>query len=188
MNFSEYRKLTILTMSDTGSKVTDSVHMVLGLNTEVIGEMPAAISKNDLPNFKEEMGDTFWYLANYCNIHEIEPKLNGDLSKVTNTVTLKDAAPLLTLVLSIGIAIAELQDLDKKNLAYGKVIPLEERVNLINEVYTLLEFAAKSLNINTDEVRATNIEKLSARYPDLKFTADKAINRDLVVEREILEK
>jgi len=31
-----------------------------------------------------------------------------------------------------------------------------------------------------------NIEKLKARYPD-KFTSDKAINRNLDIERKVLE-
>lgn len=189
MKFSEYRKLTIRTMSNTGSDVTDSVHMVLGINTEVMGEMPGAIAKEDLVNFKEEVGDAFWYIANYCNIWNIEPTLEIDLSKSKfDSVKLdKSDAGQFMILFTIAENIAELQDLDKKLLAYGKPADLQKRTDLINTIYSMLEYFCHVLGINTDRVRENNIEKLVARYPDLKFDADKAINRTLDTERAILE-
>lgn len=194
MNFKEYRKLTIKTMSDTGSKITDSVHMVLGMNTEVVGELPKALMNEDLVNFKEEIGDTFWYLANYCNIWnlditEINPDVHKEIAKnlTPRKINAKDGN-LFLLVLSIGEVIAEMQDLDKKELAYGKIADLNERSKHAMALFVALEAISAMFGANTNEIRNSNIDKLSARYPDLRFDAVKAVNRDLVVEREILER
>jgi NTP pyrophosphatase (non-canonical NTP hydrolase) len=64
-----------------------------------------------------------------------------------------------------------------------------DTVNLAEEVGDLNWYEAlliDALDADWDEVRERNIAKLRARYPD-KFDADKAINRDLKKEREILE-
>jgi len=191
MNFSDYRKLTIKTMSETGSKVTDSCHMSLGLNTEIMGELPEAIANEDLVNFKEELGDAFWYLANYCNIWEFDPKDLSSEKEPSSFGTLKldkTAGQQYMIIFGIAQSIALLQDLDKKELAYGKHGKHETRVELINDIYSRLEHLAFFLGIDTNAVRINNIEKLAARYPGLIFNAEKANNRDLDVERAILEK
>lgn len=189
MNFSEYRKLTLNTMSQTGKKVTDSTHMTLGLNTEIMGELPDAIIAQDLVNFKEEIGDAFWYLANYCNIWEIEPTRDNELPSETFGAAELDprSGDQFMLIFSLGQNIALLQDLDKKDLAYGKAGDENVRLSLTNVIYNMLEATAFIFGIDTDKVRATNIAKLQARYPD-KFTNESAVNRNLEVEREILEK
>jgi hypothetical protein len=42
------------------------------------------------------------------------------------------------------------------------------------------------LNIDLEEMLQRNIDKLKARYPE-KFTQENALNRNLDVERQILE-
>ena len=82
--------------------------------------------------------------------------------------------------------VGELLDVFKKHLAYGKPI---DWVNVKEEVGDFLWYLANFCydhNIDLEQVMATNIAKLKARYPD-KFTSDKAINRDLDTERKILE-
>lgn len=81
----------------------------------------------------------------------------------------------------------EFQDMIKKHIFYGKE---RDDVNLKEEIGDILWYCAIALNaLGTDfeSVMQTNIDKLAARYPD-KFTEDKAIDRDLDKEREILEK
>lgn len=194
MNFSEYRKLSIKTMSITGSKITDSAHMTLGLNTEIIGELPSSVEKSDLVNFKEEIGDTLWYLANFCNIWEIDPELNEEITTDKNDKSFgivkldpKDIKQLL-LIFQIGRIIADLQDIDKKELAYGKKGNIETRKELISKVYSYVFYYCFCLGLDIDEIMENNIEKLSARYPNLIFSAENAITRDLDNERTILEK
>lgn len=64
-----------------------------------------------------------------------------------------------------------------------------DEVNLKEEAGDLLWYLAmlfRELDTNFDEVATTNINKLKARFPE-KFSQDKAYNRDLNTEREILE-
>lgn len=81
---------------------------------------------------------------------------------------------------------AEFTDALKKSLFYGK--PLDT-VNLKEELGDLLWYVALAMDeLGTDfETEMTRvIIKLKTRYPD-KFTADKALNRGLEVERQVLE-
>lgn len=81
----------------------------------------------------------------------------------------------------------EMIDALKKHIYYGK--PLD-KVNLLEECGDLLWYCSiimDALGASYQEVMQTNIEKLAARYPD-KFSEESAINRNLDVERSILEK
>lgn len=78
----------------------------------------------------------------------------------------------------------EILDVFKKFKFYGKPI---DRVNLIEELGDVMWYCAimaDSLGINF--VWYTNIAKLKKRFPD-KFTSEKALNRDLLAERQVLE-
>jgi len=90
--------------------------------------------------------------------------------------------------MSFGIVTeaGELADIFKKNLAYGKPI---DWVNAKEELGDAMWYIANFCSINgfdLEEILATNIAKLEARYPE-KFTEEKANNRDLGRERKILE-
>lgn len=90
------------------------------------------------------------------------------------------------MVLGMQTESAELADVLKKNIAYGKEI---DWVNIKEEIGDLMWYVANMCNINGWDLRDildTNIKKLEARYPE-KFTKENATNRDLVKEREILE-
>jgi len=81
----------------------------------------------------------------------------------------------------------EFQDMLKKHIFYGREL---DTINLKEEVGDLCWYCAIALNAlgsDFESVMQTNIDKLKARYPE-KFTEDKANNRDLDTEREILEK
>jgi NTP pyrophosphatase (non-canonical NTP hydrolase) len=81
---------------------------------------------------------------------------------------------------------AEFIDQLKKHIFYGK--PLDE-VNLAEEIGDLLWYiaiASDELEIDISQIMQTNIDKLRARFPE-KFTEEKAENRDLEKERDILE-
>ena len=77
----------------------------------------------------------------------------------------------------------------------NKVIDLfitisENVVNLKEELGDALWYIAiicKELDIHISDIMMTNIEKLKARYGE-KFSEEKALNRDLEVELEILKK
>jgi len=82
--------------------------------------------------------------------------------------------------------VAELADVFKKNMAYGKDI---DWVNVKEELFDLMWYVAGFCEFNRIDFEKglqNNIDKLRARYPE-KFTQEKAVNRNLDVERKILE-
>lgn len=88
----------------------------------------------------------------------------------------------------IGLATESGEFLDalKKHIFYGK--PLD-RVNLAEELGDLFWYCAiiaDELNVPFEQIMNTNIAKLKARYGE-KFSEERAENRNLGKEREILE-
>lgn len=74
----------------------------------------------------------------------------------------------------------------KKHIVYGKEL---DKVNLIEELGDLCWFIAMAcdeLGTSFEEIQEININKLKARFGE-KYTDDKALNRDLENERQILE-
>ena len=92
----------------------------------------------------------------------------------------------LHMVLGMQTEVAEIADVYKKHIAYGKELDL---VNIKEELGDSMWYFANLCNFHGWDLRdilETNIAKLKSRYPE-KFDADKAINRDLETERKILE-
>lgn len=92
----------------------------------------------------------------------------------------------LHLILGMQTEVAEIADVFKKSIAYNKKIDL---INLKEEIGDLMWYIINFCRIygfNIEDILQTNINKLQSRYPE-KFTTEKALNRDLNVEREILE-
>ena len=118
------------------------------------------------------------------------------LALKTNTPNYKDIRKrfdsdymidILHSAIGLSSEAGELLDAVKKHLYYGKSLDL---VNLKEEAGDLCWFLAILLNrleISFEEVMEKNIEKLKARYGE-KFSEEKAINRNLTNEREVLEK
>ena len=82
--------------------------------------------------------------------------------------------------------LGELKDCFKKNLAYGKPI---DWTNVHEEVGDLMWYLfnwCRIHSIDPHQVMERNIAKLMKRYPE-GFTEEKALNRDLTVERKELE-
>ena len=92
----------------------------------------------------------------------------------------------LHMVLGMVTEIGELADVFKKEMAYGRPVDL---VNIKEELGDLLWYVMGFCNINgfdLEDVLKVNMNKLKARYPN-GFAKEKAENRDLEVERKILE-
>jgi NTP pyrophosphatase (non-canonical NTP hydrolase) len=89
---------------------------------------------------------------------------------------------------AMGIAgeAGEVIDLVKKTYAYEK--PLDDK-KLIEEVSDILWYINLLLAVvdrTWEDVFDLNIKKLEARYPDLRFNADHAINRDVDAEQRAM--
>lgn len=100
---------------------------------------------------------------------------------------------LLHAVMGMQTETAELTDALKKHIFYGA--PLD-KVNMLEEIGDVFWYVAILLDemkgelgekASFESIMNTNIAKLKARYPN-KFTEHAAMNRDLVAERNILEK
>ena len=92
----------------------------------------------------------------------------------------------LHMAIGISTEAGELLDSYKKAFAYGKEL---DTVNIGEELGDLLWYMSnlmRMLGIDFENVLDINTKKLRQRYPN-KFEFDKAINRDLRSEREILE-
>ncbi len=156
------------------------VHMALGLSGE-IGELVQCVgtelkSKVDLPNLKEELGDLYWYLVNYCTLRDINPPkdvINNDLPQ-------EECFELLI------ISVSDIVDITKKLLAYNKEIDRTNELEYIYNIYNGLDMFQKLYDLDGAEIRTKNIEKLQKRYPD-RYSDFHAVNRNTDEERKTLE-
>lgn len=110
-----------------------------------------------------------------------------DFDKISNRLQDKSMIRLLHAGMGLATESAEFLDALKKAIYYGKEL---DKVNLAEEMGDILWYCATTLDelgVSFEEVMEKNIAKLEARYPE-KFTEEKAENRDLKTERDILEK
>ena len=90
---------------------------------------------------------------------------------------------------AIGLATesAELLDMLKKHIFYGKPFDKVNAKEECGDASWYIGLAIDDLSTTMNDVLTQNIEKLKLRYPN-KFNEDKAINRNVEAERELLEK
>lgn len=81
----------------------------------------------------------------------------------------------------------EIEDALKKHVFYGKELDTVNLKEEMGDIFWYLAILADALGEQSFEaIMETNIAKLKARYGE-KFTAEKAVKRNLDVERVILE-
>jgi len=177
MNVKEYRAKAMRTCASLPAIEYDNKHMFLGMLTE-IGELGDVYKKNlaykkeiDLVNVKEEVGDLMWYIANFCNFHEIEP------IEFKNHKMLYVEHDNIDRIFMMVERMSSIRSRSKQtNYLEGFIS------DMLTHVYDFCIYNRFDL----EEILDTNIEKLQARYPE-KFTEVDALNRNLKKEREILE-
>jgi NTP pyrophosphatase (non-canonical NTP hydrolase) len=106
----------------------------------------------------------------------------------TASVTFKAAVPPQVIhgIEGCVTEAGELMDALKKTEFYGKPF---DPVNICEEIGDIMWFLSLICNYygwSFSHVWEINIAKLKKRYPE-KFTSEKALNRDLEAEREVLE-
>ena len=181
MNWKEYLELsekTLSTQFHCEEREQLLLHAVIGVLTEVEELLDNHIGdEQDITNMLEEAGDITWYLA------IIGREMNLDYPQLL--VKTKNDDPM-KLVLKIVKNTCKLLDMMKKKLYYNK--PIDE--NLFKTITTLVMLDVSdymnTYDIDIEKSFDVNIDKLKARYGD-KFSSEKAINRDLETERNILE-
>jgi NTP pyrophosphatase (non-canonical NTP hydrolase) len=80
----------------------------------------------------------------------------------------------------------EVIDLIKKVIYYGKPIDRTKVLEEAGDLCWYLNLLITKLDSSWSEVFDMNIAKLEARYPDLRFDAEKAINRDEAAEQKAI--
>jgi NTP pyrophosphatase (non-canonical NTP hydrolase) len=181
MNWSEYKELSEKTLSrEFHCQKNDEflLHAVSGIITELDELLDNHLVQEDSINILEECGDITWYLAiigRELNLEfpDVKSKQMPDCSQMDFVLKmLQDSIKLL--------------DFLKKKLYYNKPIDLDKFKTLSESIFTNLIFYTKFYKIDIEESFDINISKLKARYGD-KFSSERAINRQLDIEREILE-
>lgn len=155
-------------------------HMNLGVGSE-LGELVNCTGTElkvriDKTNLKEELGDIYWYVSNYCYLRNITPPVG----EIVNDLPEDKCFELL--LHSVG----ELLNNTKRYIAYNAELILSKEMEIIYNIYSAINLFEKVYGLDGDEIRKLNIHKLKVRYPD-KFTEEAAVNRDTNLERSVLE-
>jgi len=176
MNWNDYKVESERTMSlqfNCEKKEEMILHSIIGILTELEELLEW---KEDKIGKSEELFDIFWYLA------IIGREYNLPLPKDA-TCSMENPFEIILSVIKIAI---KMLDFLKKKLYYNKPINEDMLIQYYNEISSLLIVYANISDINISDGLDININKLKARYPD-KFSSERAINRDLIVERDILQ-
>lgn len=175
----------------------NQIHTRLGIVGE-FNELITALRTGDLVNILEELCDILWYVGNDINIKLLRNQISGetyrDLSliefgkiiQVTDGGWLVSTEGVIGWFHSIVFNSSKLINLNKRDLAYKKEEPREEYIDTVKYLLGAINNLAYDLRLNLEEGMQKNIDKLIVRYPD-KFSNEKALNRDLEKEREVLE-
>lgn len=119
-------------------------------------------------------------------LNMIEIKEYQEKSKRTLNILEDDLSNDIHMVLGLVTESSEIADVYKKHIAYNQSI---DYINVKEEIGDIMFYVANLCNLHDWDLREimnTNIKKLEARYPE-RFTEVNAINRNLDVERNILE-
>lgn len=170
----------------------DLVHSILGIVTET-AEFVAGLGNRDSfhadrVNLKEEIGDICWYLAIAQKYYNKNSDKSVDIfGEEPYDIEFKKVDTFCEMLI---VTSGELADVVKRSFYYGKG-ELTPQINnlpcLFMKVFKICQSLAIMLNADIDKIMKTNLDKLQQRFPD-KFNTEKVFNRDLVKERDILEK
>lgn len=180
MNWKEYLDLSEKTLSYEfhvdEKKIELLLHATMGILTEVEELLDNHIGKEDSTNILEEVGDITWYIAIIAREYNLDLPENLPLS---NEDPMK-------IVISIIKNTSKLLDALKKKIFYNKEINEESFKQTTIIIMILVQSYMNHFNIDIEKSFDINIKKLKSRYGE-KFSSERAINRDLETEREILE-
>ena len=187
MKWNKYLELsekTLSTQFHCEEKEQLLLHAVIGILTEIEELLDNHISHNDKEanldpvNILEEAGDVLWYLAIIGRMYDIKP---------TELTIVSQVGTPMNIILAIIKETCKMLDMLKKKMYYNKPINEESFTSSAKLVMIFIQDYMNHFNINLEDSFDININKLKARYGD-KFSSERAINRDLETEREILEK
>lgn len=162
-------------------------HAAFGLASE-LGELAVAIHNGDRVNIAEEISDHFWYAAlavNACGLQQHPKVLNAanDPGPTFGTLHAAQEASLFRIMELSGALSNEM----KRIFHYRKPPIWDSIYSVVLDLFPVLVGLCRAHILDDGQVRAVNIAKLTIRYPGA-FEQDKALNRDLNAELELLRK
>jgi hypothetical protein len=185
-----YQQDALRTLSDKyhiGAIDPDLLHGALGLATESGELLEGLLLNGDTVNAHEELGDTTWYIPPICKA------LGITIDEVEDAIGAPDHATLLTtmptlidVAMRLCIEAGHVQDAIKRAVYYGSPLNSAGVVNHLGRIIHLIRHGCYLLDTTHEKVKATNISKLKARFPQ-RFTEAEAIQRDVSNERLVLE-
>ena len=110
-----------------------------------------------------------------------------EYAKAFNRLADERTIRLLHAAIGLCTEAGEFLDALKKHIFYGKSLDLVNLKEELGDSSWYERIALDALEVRYLDMLQTNVDKLYARFPE-KFAEDKALNRDLEKEREILEK
>ena len=178
MKIEEYKDLAMRTLAQLPNHKEDVAHMALGIVSEW-GESLMAALKEDKPNVIEEHGDSNWFVAGICHLYGL------DFADIYNDAKaeLADDRETEDKTILAGFRIAGMA---KDYLAYNREINKKKLRKQLVLYVSSLKMIANEEGFDYGESLQKNIEKLKIRFPH-RFDEDRANNRNLSAEREVLK-
>lgn len=166
----EYQALALRTQKHD-EPLTEILHYTLGLVGEVAELME--VQATEKAKRIKEAGDCMWYSAVMAD------KLGLRFSALE---AFANDIPLSTLIRTpheeMVIASGRMADMVKKSVFYGKELDRSAMVGDLGHYVKYLFRFIERIGEDPLNVGTLNIRKLEARFPELAFNADHAINRD----------
>jgi NTP pyrophosphatase (non-canonical NTP hydrolase) len=111
---------------------------------------------------------------------------SNDFEKIISRLDNEKALRLLHASMGLVTEAAEIMDALKKYIFYGKPVDVVNIKEELGDSFWYKAIAVDELGTSFDEIWDMVIAKLKSRYGD-KFNEEGALNRNLEVERNILE-
>jgi len=110
---------------------------------------------------------------------------NKDISGISQRGNTEKNWRLVHAMMGISTESAELLDLLKKHIFYGKPLNDDKIFEELGDAMWYIALLCDAMGFDLEKVKAKNIDKLRARYPQ-NFTEKDAIERDLGKEKKAL--
>jgi hypothetical protein len=147
----------------------DFIHAALGLASEIT-ELKNVIGIN--AKVQDEGGDHYWYL----NLAAVSLKVELQWLGTTPANERLFLRSMDGLILDLEKSVSELADMAKKLMISGKFKRPDDVVPTLSFTYRIVTEILARHGVSMGQALHTNIIKLSERYPELKFEAERALN------------
>ncbi len=112
---------------------------------------------------------------------------SNNFNAIRNRLIFESTIRLLHASLGIVTEAAEVADILKKHVFYGKILDKAHLLEELGDVLWYISIAIDALGSDFETVMKANNKKLKKRYGE-KFSKDKALNRKLDEEYNVLKK